>query len=120
MAGLLAVSVTLKKSERNYSPTTRYADYPVSLTLFHWETQNSVSPTTPTGRRYIRQPEAGTNVVLFVRGRKRDERGETVPYTCLGRARYRSHESERPMKVLWELERPMPGGLYQAGKVAAG
>ena len=33
---------------------------------------------------------------------------------------YRSHESERPMKVLWELERPMPGWLYQTGKVVAG
>ena len=112
--------VTLEKSERDYSPTTRYADYPVSPTLFHWESQNSASPATPVGRRYTRQREAGTNVVLFVRRRKRDERGETVPYTCLGRARYRSHESERPMKVLWELERPMPGALYQAGKVVAG
>ena len=33
---------------------------------------------------------------------------------------HRSHESERPMKVLWELERPMPGWLYQTGKVVAG
>ena len=41
-------------------------------------------------------------------------------YCCLGRAHYRSHESERPMKVLWELECPMPGWLYQAGKVVAG
>ena len=112
--------VTLEKSERDYSPTTRYADYPVSPTLFHWESQNSASPATSTGRRYIRQPEKGTNVLLFVRGRKRDGRGETVPYTCLGRAHYRSHESERPMKLLWELERPMPGALYQAGKVVAG
>ena len=112
--------VTLEKSERDYSPTTRYADYPVSPTLFHWESQNSVSAATPTGRRYTGQRDAGTNVVLFVRGRKRDERGETIPYTCLGHARYRSHESERPMKVLWELERPMPGALYQAGKVVAG
>ena len=42
------------------------------------------------------------------------------PYHCLGRAHYCSHESERPMKVLRELERPMPGWLYQAGKVVAG
>ena len=112
--------VTLEKSERDYSPTTRYADYPISPTLFHWESQNSASPATRTGRRYIEQPERGTNVVLFVRERKRDHRGETLPYHCLGRAHYRSHESERPMKVLWELERPMPGGLYQAGKVVAG
>ena len=112
--------VTLEKSDKEYSPTTRYADYPISPTLFHWESQNTASPDTPTGRRYIEQPDQGTNVVLFVRERKRDGRGETLPYHCLGRARYRSHESERPMKILWELERPMPGWLYQAGKVVAG
>ena len=112
--------VTLEKSDRDYSPTTRYADYPISPTLFHWESQNTASPDTPTGYRYIEQPAQGTNVILFVRERKRDGRGETLPYHCLGRARYRSHESERPMKILWELEHPMPGWLYQAGKVVAG
>ena len=112
--------VTLEKSDKDFSPTTRYADYPISPTLFHWESQNSASSDTPTGRRYIEQPTRGTNVILFVRERKRDARGETLPYHCLGRAQYRSHESERPMKILWELERPMPGGLYQAGKVVAG
>ena len=95
-------------------------DYPISPTLFHWESQNNASPDTPTGRRYVEQSKRGTNVILFVRERKRDDRGETLPYHCLGRARYRSHESERPMKILWELERPMPGWLYQAGKVVAG
>ncbi len=112
--------VTLEKSDKDYSPTTRYADYPISPTLFHWESQNTASPDTPTGRRYIEQPDRGTNVVLFVRERKRDGRGETLPYHCLGRARYRNHESERPMKILWELDRPMPGWLYQVGKVVGG
>ena len=112
--------VTLEKSDKDYSPTTRYADYPISPILFHWESQNSASPDTRTGRRYIDQPKHGTNVVLFVRERKRDSRGETVPYYCLGRAQYLSHESARPMKILWKLERPMPGWLYQAGKVVAG
>ena len=112
--------VTLEKSEKDFSPTTRYEDYPISPTLFHWMSQNSTSPETRTGRRYVEQRERGTNVLLFVRERKRDGRGETLPYHCLGRAHYRSHESERPMKILWELERPMPGWLYQAGKVVAG
>ncbi len=112
--------VTLEKSEADYSPTTRYADYPISPTLFHWESQNSTSLDTPTGRRYVGQPTRGTNVVLFVRERKKDGRGETLPYHCLGRARYIRHEAERPMRILWELERPMPGWLYQAGKVVAG
>ena len=43
--------VTLEKSDADFSPTTRYADYPISPTLFHWESQNSASAHTPTGRR---------------------------------------------------------------------
>ena len=112
--------VTLEKSDSDYSPSTRYADYPISPKLFHWESQNTASPDTQAGRRYIEQPAKGTSVILFVRERKRDGRGETLPYHCLGRVFYRSHESERPMRILWELERPMPGWLYQAGKVVAG
>ena len=38
-----AFFVTLKKSEADYSPTTMYRDYPISPTLFHWESQSTTS-----------------------------------------------------------------------------
>ena len=38
-----AFFVTLKKSEADYSPTTMYADYPISRDLFHWESQSTTS-----------------------------------------------------------------------------
>ena len=38
-----AFFVTLTKSEADYSPTTMYADYPISPTLFHWESQSTTS-----------------------------------------------------------------------------
>ncbi len=110
--------ITLEKSDQDFSPSTRYNDYPISPTLFHWESQNTTSPDTPTGLRYVEQ--GNTNVILFVRERKKGSGGGTLPYHCLGHARYRSHESEHPMKILWELKRPMPGWLYQAAKTAAG
>jgi superfamily II DNA or RNA helicase/HKD family nuclease len=112
--------VTLEKSEGDYSPTTRYEDYPISPTLFHWESQSTTSPESNTGQRYIHHRETGDQIVLFVRERKRDSRGETIPYTCLGFATYVSHESSRPMRVTWQLERPMPAGFFQEAKVAAG
>ena len=111
--------VTLEKSEKDYSPTTRYADYPISPELFHWETQNSTSPETLTGSRYVGHAERGTKVVLFVRERKKDGRGETLPYHCLGNVRYCSHEGSRPMKIIWKLDRPMPAWLYRVGKMVA-
>jgi superfamily II DNA or RNA helicase/HKD family nuclease len=112
--------VTLEKDDDDYSPTTRYADYPLSPLLFHWESQNSTAPSSATGRRYIEHATRGSNVVLFVRLRKKDDRGETAPYTCLGRSQYVRHESERPMKVVWQLERSMPAWVFEHGKVVAG
>ncbi|WP_426753487.1 DUF3427 domain-containing protein [Myxococcus sp. Y35] len=112
--------VTLDKSDADFKPTTRYADYAVSPTLFHWESQNATSSASPTGRRYVEHVQRGTRVILFVRERKKDDRGESMPYLCLGPVRYVSHESERPMRILWELERPMPADFFQATKVAAG
>ena len=112
--------VTLEKSEADYSPTTRYADYPLSRTRFHWESQNTTAARSETGQRYVAHERRGSRVVLFVRERPKDGRGETLPYQCLGDARYVSHEGERPMRITWELARPMPAELYQEAKVAAG
>jgi superfamily II DNA or RNA helicase/HKD family nuclease len=112
--------ITLDKSDADFKPTTLYADYAVSPSLFHWESQNATSSSSPTGRRYVEHVKRGSRVVLFVRERKKDDRGESMPYLCLGPAHYVSHESERPMRILWELERPMPADFFQATKVAAG
>ncbi len=112
--------VTLQKSDDDYSATTRYNDYPLSPTRFHWETQNAATADSPTGRRYQNHARDGGRVVLFVRERRKDERRESLPYVCLGSAQYVSHESERPMRITWELDRAMPAALFQEAKVAAG
>lgn len=114
------LSITLEKNEADYTPSTMYNDYPISERLFHWESQSAAHPGTKTGRRYIEHQKRGGSVVLFVRQSKRDARGFTAPYTCLGLARYVRHEGARPMKILWELEHPMPAELYEEFKVAAG
>jgi len=45
--------ITLKKSEKDYSPQTLYRDYAISPDLFHWETQHTTTVTSPQGRRYL-------------------------------------------------------------------
>ena len=112
--------VTLNKADEDYSPTTRYQDYPVSPTLFHWESQSRTATASPTGQRYINHVGRGSRVVLFVRENKRDERGVSTPYLCLGEAHHVSHQSDRPMQIVWELDRPMPAEIYNHAKVAAG
>ncbi len=112
--------VTLDKSGSGFSSTTSYNDYPISPTLFHWESQNRTSPTSPTGRRYISHVRSGSRIVLFVRELDESERKVASPFVCLGPARYKSHQSSKPMQITWELERPMPPEVYEYAKVAAG
>jgi hypothetical protein len=105
---------TLKKSEADYSPTTMYRDYPISPTLFHWESQNATTVASPTGQRYL----GGTsNILLFVRDTHQDPFG-TAPYQFLGPASYVSHQGERPIAITWRLMHPMPTDFFQAASVA--
>ena len=83
-----AFFITLKKSEADYSPTTMYADYPISPTMFHWESQSTTSVNSPTGRRYL---SGSSTVLLFARHEQKDEFG-TSPYLFLGPATYVSHD----------------------------
>jgi hypothetical protein len=112
--------VTLEKSEKEYSPTTLYNDYAISPTRFHWETQSGCHEGTPAGRRYIDSKVGRDHVVIFVRQRRNDARGETMPYLFLGEARYATHRGKRPMQIEWDLTEAMPAWFYQETKVAAG
>jgi hypothetical protein len=111
--------VTLEKSEEHYSPTTRYKDYAISPSRFHWESQNTTTIRSRMGQRYIHHVERGSHVFLFVRPRIKDG-GRTVPYFFLGPATYESHSGERPMGIVWRLTRDMPADLYSEARLAAG
>ncbi|WP_228009168.1 DUF3427 domain-containing protein [Cyanobium sp. LEGE 06113] len=99
--------ITLKKSERLFSPTTRYNDYAISPWEFHWESQSLAREASATGQRYIHHRERGSKVLLFVREENK-RGGVTMPFHCLGFADYLSHEGERPMAIRWRLQQPIP------------
>lgn len=107
--------VTLKKSESDYSPTTMYRDYPISPTLFHWESQSTTSVGSPTGQRYL---SGSSTVLLFVRHEQKDEFG-TSPYVFLGPVQYVSHTGDRPIAITWKLDRPMPTDLFSLATALA-
>ncbi|MGH3940714.1 MAG: DUF3427 domain-containing protein, partial [Pseudonocardiaceae bacterium] len=113
--GVDALFVTLRKEERDFSPTTRYHDYPLAANLFHWESQNSTSHDSTTGRRYL---TGSSRVLLFVRTARTDDLGST-PYLCLGEATLVEHRGERPIAITWRLHRPMPPEVLQQGAVTA-
>jgi len=110
-----AFFVTLKKSEADFSPTTMYRDYPISPSLFHWESQSTTSVASATGKRYL----AGkASVLLFTRQHRVDELG-TTPYLFLGPATYVSHTGDRPIAITWKLEQAMPTDVFIAASVVA-
>jgi hypothetical protein len=45
--------VTLDKPEKTVSPTTRYEDFALSPSQFHWQSQSTRSESSPTGQRYF-------------------------------------------------------------------
>jgi hypothetical protein len=45
--------LTLEKSEKHYSRTTRYRDYAMSPEESHWESQSTTRDASDIGQRYI-------------------------------------------------------------------
>jgi hypothetical protein len=110
-----AFLINLKKSDAGFSPSTMYRDYPISPTLFHWESQSRTTVASATGQRYL---SGSSTVLLFVRPEKENEFG-TAPYLFLGPATYVSHEGERPIAITWRLSVPLPTDFFHLASVAA-
>lgn len=114
-----AFFVTLNKDDKNHSATTMYKDYAVSPELFHWESQNATSPSSPTGKRYLERLKHESHILLFTRDIAEDETGLTVPYSCLGQVDYVQHSGEKPIAITWKLHRPMPADVFATAAAVA-
>jgi superfamily II DNA or RNA helicase/HKD family nuclease len=105
--------VTFRKSERDFSQTTRYRDYPVSRTRLHWESESGTTRESVTGQNYLHFKERGYTILFFARLEKRIE-DETAPFLFLGPARELvSAEGDRPISMDWDLEHPIPAALFE-------
>jgi hypothetical protein len=111
--------ITLKKTQRDYSPTTLYRDYAIAPDRFHWESQSTQSAGSPTIKRYEQHASRDHTIVLFVRERKTLETGVGSPYVCLGPARYVASSGSRPVSFTWQLEIPMPEELFESARAVA-
>jgi superfamily II DNA or RNA helicase len=110
--------VTLKKSDKRFSPSTMYRDYPISPSLFHWESQSTTSVASKTGQRCINHVRLGARILLFVR---EDAVGDALgasPFVFLGPVNYARHQGDRPIAITWELAHEMPPDFFEAAKAA--
>ncbi|MGW3412217.1 DUF3427 domain-containing protein [Streptomyces sp. NPDC000888] len=115
-----ALLITLDKDEKDFSPQTRYHDYALSETLFHWESQNQVSETSATGVRYQHHAAKGSHVLLFVRRYKTTDIGGAQPWMLLGPAEYVDHKGSNPMAIKWKLAHEIPADVWTYSAIAAG
>ncbi|MDI9889120.1 DUF3427 domain-containing protein [Streptomyces sp. HNM0645] len=114
-----ALLITLEKDEKDFSPRTRYRDYALNESLFHWESQNQTSETSPTGIRYRTHKELGSHVLLFVRRYRKTDIGGPQPWLLLGPADYVTHKGSRPMGITWRLRHQMPADVWTYSAIAA-
>ncbi|XKH55047.1 DUF3427 domain-containing protein [Citricoccus nitrophenolicus] len=113
-----ALLINLKKSERDFSPTTMYRDYAVSRDQFHWESQNNTRMSSVVGQRYVSKDSNGTETLLFVRETPNSDIG-TAPFVCLGTADLGTWKGERPMQITWNLHRDMPVEVFRIASAVA-
>jgi len=105
--------VTLDKSDRGFSPTTRYRDYAISATHFHWETQNAVAAGSDSARHYAEHVARGWSMHLFVQTRK------GAPFAYLGPVLHESQQGSRPVQIVWRLSHPLPAALLDEYRTLA-
>ncbi len=104
--------VTFQKTEKEFSPSTMYADYPISRALMHWESQANTAQHHTDGQNLIHHQKRGYTILVFARAQKR-RNNATVPFTYLGPVDVVSYESDRPIKVVWRLRHPMPVEMFE-------
>ncbi|MFD4349505.1 DUF3427 domain-containing protein [Streptomyces coelicoflavus] len=107
-----ALLITREKDEKDFSPTVRYKDFALSPDLFHWESQNAISPDSATGRRYQEHAGRGTRVLLFMRRYATTDTGKSQPWMLLGPAAYVKHTGSKPMAITWHLTHPLPADVW--------
>lgn len=107
--------VTFQKTEKEFSPSTMYQDYPISRELLHWETQGQTRQESDTGQNLIHHQERGYTMLFFVRSRKKVD-GTTAPFTFLGPANLVIFQSERPIQMVWQLDHPMPVEMFDENR----
>ncbi len=107
--------VTFQKTEREFSPSTMYADYPVSRNLLHWESQSNTTQESATGQNLIRHKELGYTILFFARSEKK--RNEcALPFSYLGPAELVSHHSEKPIEMVWRLRHEMEVEMFEENR----
>jgi len=108
--------------DREEGSSTNYDDHALTDNVFQWDTQNRVSPDSPTGQNYINQSQT---TLLFVRQQSEfpDDKTRTMGYVYLGKTTYISHTYNRvnygrQMQIKWRMAAPIPASVMEYAKLS--
>lgn len=104
--------VTLEKHAETFTERTRYRDYAISPSVFHWQSQSTARPDRGDGLRIARTKDGVGTMWLFVRRATDDEFG-TEPYVFMGAYKPTSIEGMQPMSLTGDLANAMPAEWFE-------
>jgi hypothetical protein len=110
--GAYLMLVTLEKDEESFTERTRYRDFAISPTQFHWQSQSTARPESGDGKRIVDAVNAIGTMWLFVRRARKDEFG-TEPYVFMGAFTPTKIEGAKPMSVTGALANAMPAKWFE-------
>ena len=80
--------------------------------------QSTTRSDSKKGLRHVEHLKQEITPLLFVRESKVDDYNNARPYHFLGAVSLESHEGDRPMNVIWQMEHPIPADLLRIARVA--
>ena len=110
--GAYIMLVTLEKDEESFTERTRYRNFAITPTQFHWQSQATARPERGDGMRIVQARNGLGTMWLFVRRARKDDFG-TEPYAFMGAFRPTKIEGMLPMSVTGDLANAMPAEWFE-------
>ena len=79
--------------------------------IIQWISQPKTSHNSSVGQMFIHHKEKGFKVHIFIRKYAFMNGNKTNPFIYLGNAQYYSSKGDKPMKILWKLDKKIPQKL---------
>jgi superfamily II DNA or RNA helicase len=112
--------VTFEKTEKQFSESTMYRDFPTSPDLLHWESQSVATQEGKIGKIYANHQALGYRILFFARIRKMAAQTVTSPFMFLGTGQFIDAKGNRPIEIRWKLDTPMPMSHYREARLVCG
>ena len=104
--------VTLEKDHTSFTERTRYRDYAISPTEFHWQSQATASPDRGDGLRIVDAMRGEATMWLFLRRSTEDAYG-SEPFVFMGAFAPTSIGGAKPMSVTGTLADALPPQWFE-------